>query len=80
MTDITTKYLGESKEKEELSLMNQIEFSTLRRAYYGVSDNIEQLGKSLRSVNEKTGLFSKDLKNIIQARDAFRKLEIGRYV
>ena len=71
------KYLGEANEKEELSLLNDIEHSTLKRAYYGVADNIEQLGKSLNSINGQTGLFAEDLKHIVKARDAFRKMKIG---
>lgn len=76
------KYLKEatSKEREVLSAMNDIEFNTLKRAYYGVADNIEQLGTSLNALNGETGLFGNDLKNIVKARDAFRKLTIGRYV
>lgn len=79
MLETTMKYLKESKEREALSVMSDIEYSTLKRAYYGVADNIEQLGKSLNAVNGKTGLFDEDLKNIVKARDAFRKLKLERY-
>ena len=80
--DKVGKYLitEQSKENEALSMMNNIDFNALQTAYYGVADHIEQLGRSLNSVNGDTGLFGEDLKNIVKARDAFRKLKIGRYL
>lgn len=78
--DKVQKYMNEeSKEKEALSMMNNVEYSTLKRAYYGVADNIEQLGKSLNSLNGETGLFGKELKAIVKARDAFRKIDLFKY-
>ena len=77
------KYMTEAvggKEKEALSTMNDIEYSTLKRAYYGVGDHIEKLGKSLNSLNGQTGMFGNDLKHIVKARDAFRKISLGRYI
>ena len=80
MMELTNKYLIESKEKEALSAMNDISYSTMKRAYYGIGDNIEQLGKSLNQLNGESGLFGDDLKNIVKARDAFRKIKLGRYL
>ena len=80
MMELTNKYLIESKEKEALSAMNDISYSTMKRDYYGIGDNIEQLGKSLNQLNGESGLFGDDLKNIVKARDAFRKIKLGRYL
>ncbi len=80
MMELTEKYLMESKESEAISDLNEIEYNTLKRSYHGISDNIEQLGKSLNSLNGNTGLFGSDLKHIVKARDAFRKLSLGKHL
>lgn len=78
--DKLDKYLTESKEKDVLSNMNNIKANTLRTAYYGVGDHIEKLAIMLNELCGDTGVFCNDLKNAVKARDAFRKLTIGKYV
>lgn len=78
------KYLNESNimttEKEALSSMGTIEANTLKNAYYGVGDHIEKLAIMLNGLTGDTGLFGKDLKNAVKARDAFRKITLGKYL
>jgi len=68
------------KEKDVLSSMGTIEANTLKTAYYGVGDHIEKLAIMLNGLTGDTGLFGKDLKFAVQARDAFRKISLGKYL
>jgi hypothetical protein len=74
------KYLSESKESDALKSMNNIKANTLRTAYYGVGDHIEKLAIMLNELCGDTGLFCKDLKLAVQARDAFKKITLGKYI
>jgi hypothetical protein len=67
-------------EKEVLRSMGAIEGNTLKTAYYGVGDHIEKLAIMLNGLNGDTGLFGNDLKYAVKARDAFRKITLGKYV
>jgi len=94
--DNVDKYLGEAvskemarsavkkvkgmKEKDVIKSMNVIEANTLKTAYYGVGDHIEKLAIMLNELCGDTGYFCKDLKFAVQARDAFRKISLGKYL
>ncbi len=82
--DKIDKYLNErnimTTEKEVLSQMGTIEANTLKTAYYGVGDHIEKLAIMLNGLTGDSGLFGKDLKNAVKARDAFRKITLGKYI
>ena len=68
------------REKDVLKNMGTIEANTLRTAYYGVGDHIEKLAIMLNELCGDTGYFCKDLKFAVQARDAFRKITLGKYL
>ena len=68
------------KEKDVIKSMNVIEANTLKTAYYGVGDHIEKLAIMLNELCGDTGYFCKDLKFAVQARDAFRKIDLGKYL
>jgi len=90
------KYLGEAvsreqarsavkkvkgmKEKDVIGSMNVIKANTLKTAYYGVGDHIEKLAVMLNELCGDTDYFCKDLKLAVQARDAFRKISLGKYL
>lgn len=81
--DLIDKYIkeSESKEKEALSSMGQIEFSTLKNSYYGIGDNIDGLVKWMDHLNGKNnGLFKKDLQAAKDLKKAFYKIKIGKYI
>jgi hypothetical protein len=67
-------------EREVLKSMNNIEFSTLKTAYYGIADHMDKLAEMLNSLNGDTGMFGKDLELAVKARNAFRKISLGKYL
>lgn len=78
--DKIDKYLNESKEWDALKNWNQKDANDLKNAYYGVADNIETLASQLNALNGDTGFFGKDLGLAVKARDAFRKLILGKHI
>lgn len=78
--DKIDKYLKESKETDAIRNWDQADANALRESYYGVGDHIEELANQLNSLTGDTGLFGKDLGLAVKARDAFRKISLGKYV
>jgi len=78
--DTIRKYLNESKEKDAIMNWDRDDANALRDSYYGVMEHIETLASQLNAINGDTGLFGKDLGLAVKARDAFRKLSLGKYV
>ena len=78
--DKVNKYLNESKEKDALKSIGNRHSLKLKDAYYGVGDHIENLAIMLNNLTGETGEFGKDLKLAVQARDAFRKITLGKYL
>jgi len=78
--DKINKYLTESKERDAIQSLDRGDMSDLRDSYYGVGDHIERLAMALNVLVGETGEFGKDLKLAVQARDAYRKINLGRYV
>ena len=77
------KYLNESKESQAIrdwAGASKDGGNSLRIAYYGVMQHIETLANELNVLVGDTGEFSKDLRNAVKARDAFRKLTLGKYI
>jgi hypothetical protein len=78
--DKINKYLNESKEKDAIRGMDNDDAINLKDSYYSVADEIENLANNLNVLVGETGLFVKDLKLAVQARDAFRKMTLGKYI
>jgi len=82
--DKVNKYLNESKEAQVIRDWAKNQSRTggrgLRDAYYSVAENIEKFANELNILVGDTGDFSNDLKNAVKARDAFRKITLGKYV
>jgi len=87
--DKLDKYLGEARKikkqtdrkvVQDWSWENTEKATALQKSYYGVMDHIENLAVWLNDLTGDTGLFGNDLKNAVKARDALRKLTIGKYV
>lgn len=77
------KYLKEANEKmtiKQWAAINPEDANKLRDAYYGVVDHIEKLANATNVLTGDTGEFGKDLKLAVQARDAFRKITLGKYL
>lgn len=77
---VIDKYLKESKENDAIRNWDNDDTNALRDAYYGVMENIETLASQLNALTGDTGEFSKDLKLAVKARDAFRKISLGKYL
>lgn len=83
--DKLDKYLNEAISKEKINInqwaiVNKKEANELRNAYYGVADHIEKLANAANILTGDTGMFGNDLKNAVKARDAFRKITLGKYI
>lgn len=76
------KYLGEGYDdlRSALKGLDEYTFTNLKDSYWGVSDNIGNLVKSLKNASKQEPYLKQELKIAQQLEKIFRKMTLGESI